>query len=675
MIVKYYLNRIWLAISIFIGVVGFTEAARVELAWQPSEDSVRGYNVYRSQAPSQQASVILNSAPLTNPVYQDRSVYRGVLYYYSVTAVGLDGQESAHSNRVAVIAGEQADLEIEVDPPRELVAGTRATFELNVSNHGGGPNGSILRVVLMRPSQLEWESWSGLDWVCGDTPLRVECESEASLLPGDSSSFSVSFRVDPQVESDVSVQVELWSADGIAQRLTHRITDVRYGLYLPCYLTSESGFSAISLTNHSDSPASLDLTVFDRQGFALAPSGQRISLNPGSQHVELSYERRPFDASQPPTAWLGLLSDNPGVGGLFQFGDRRLAQLDGTRLFTEAQREIFFPRVLAGETAFLEQPAQTYLDIVNPSQSEVKLKLELVQTAARPGRGLVQEVTVRRAALVTLGPKAVLQARPEEIFGVVEEKGGYIRAQALEGDGVIGFERIALGVGSSTVGIGASSSHDTTLHSAQIAQSRSVFTHLDLINTSHRTRSVELLATGELGQLLAPPVFLVLGPGELLTQTLDQIFEFAGSEPISGSLEIRADASGIVGNIIFGDPASLQFAASLPLQGEPLRRLAFDYLASTDEFFTGLAIFNPGYGTAAIDLEVLDSEGALLARAQLELGPRHRISRTLAELVPEVKGRIGGYVRLESSQPVVAQQMFGHRKLHFLSSVPASPLH
>jgi fibronectin type 3 domain-containing protein len=74
----------------------------VTLEWSASVTRVKGYNVYRSEAPSLNYSR-LNSALDSQTGFTDVSVESGRTYYYVTTAVSTAGVESSYSNRVEAI--------------------------------------------------------------------------------------------------------------------------------------------------------------------------------------------------------------------------------------------------------------------------------------------------------------------------------------------------------------------------------------------------------------------------------------------------------------------------------------------------------------------------------------------------------------------------------------------
>ena len=71
---------------------------RVLLTWNPSSSVIKGYNVYRGVHPGGPYSRIAEIVPGTS--YHDGWVSSGQVYYYVVTAIGLNSAESGYSNEV-----------------------------------------------------------------------------------------------------------------------------------------------------------------------------------------------------------------------------------------------------------------------------------------------------------------------------------------------------------------------------------------------------------------------------------------------------------------------------------------------------------------------------------------------------------------------------------------------
>lgn len=72
----------------------------IDLIWEPDiEEDLAGYNVYRREENGPPAK--LNSELVKTPAYRDSKVIAGKNYFYSVSAVDVRGNESAHSEEVS----------------------------------------------------------------------------------------------------------------------------------------------------------------------------------------------------------------------------------------------------------------------------------------------------------------------------------------------------------------------------------------------------------------------------------------------------------------------------------------------------------------------------------------------------------------------------------------------
>jgi fibronectin type 3 domain-containing protein len=68
----------------------------IDLTWSPNSDAeLAGYNVYRREEDGQ--AVKINPELAKIPTYRDGNIQPGKKYFYSITAVDLRGNESAHS--------------------------------------------------------------------------------------------------------------------------------------------------------------------------------------------------------------------------------------------------------------------------------------------------------------------------------------------------------------------------------------------------------------------------------------------------------------------------------------------------------------------------------------------------------------------------------------------------
>ena len=82
---------------------GVAQAAHnVYLTWEPGEGSPVGYNIYRSTVQAGPFAEI-NSSLDSSTNYTDYTVVSGTTYYYVVTEVNAQGEESAYSNEAQAI--------------------------------------------------------------------------------------------------------------------------------------------------------------------------------------------------------------------------------------------------------------------------------------------------------------------------------------------------------------------------------------------------------------------------------------------------------------------------------------------------------------------------------------------------------------------------------------------
>ncbi len=149
-----------------------------------------------------------------------------------------------------------------------------------------------------------------------------------------------------------------------------------------------------------------------------------------------------------------------------------------------------------------------------------------------------------------------------------------------------------------------------------------------------------------------------------------------GASGLVGSLVIEASAPGLLGTVVFN---TADAAAALPLQSAPFNEAVFAQVAELDDFFTGLALFNPPGpvqpglkgvppGTAQVTVTVLNPDGTQVGSSTVSLADGARMAQVVTELVSEAAGIVGGSIRLSSTEAIYAQVIFG--RTGFLSVVP-----
>lgn len=511
----------------------------------------------------------------------------------------------------------------------------------------------------------------------GLAPLTVAFDGSTSVDPDGSiiayewdipaastkaSGISTSFTFDqPGV---YSVALTVTDDRGRSSTSWVRITVEAQRHYFPFYRALGGEFTGFAVSNHSAQTALLEWRLLSADGELQRPP-RVVEVAPGSQLALLGRELFELEAGSAQGGWIELRSDNPEIAGFFLYGNG--VALDGSVESLRYSRRLNFTRIYEGSNAYRGQPATTWLSIANPADEEVVLDLAL-HVRAIGGMGRAGLVTRRVSAGGYLG------ATVTELFGEgLNVQDGYIVVEVREGKGVTGFSLVQLAQGTTTLGLGAVAPEEssTRLYSAQLAAVGGLlYTNLRLVNLSGESRKLSLVGVDRNGEPFGPPAEVELSPGDALQEDVVQLLGLGSLSVVLGSLQVVADGPGVVGDVVFGDP-NFRYAAALPLQIRLVSRALFSHVANIPgEFYTGLAIHNPGSRSASVRIDVHRSDGGLAGSQVVEMLPGHRLSQTLTEWVPGVDGVIGGYVRIESSEPLVLQQLFGDFLQTHLAAVP-----
>jgi fibronectin type 3 domain-containing protein len=84
----------------------FSSTKTAYLNWDNNQDQVVGYNIYRTTT-SRMNYQKLNSSPLLQTYYVDKNLDSDTRYYYVITAVDIQNNESNYSKEVAEDEGNE----------------------------------------------------------------------------------------------------------------------------------------------------------------------------------------------------------------------------------------------------------------------------------------------------------------------------------------------------------------------------------------------------------------------------------------------------------------------------------------------------------------------------------------------------------------------------------------
>ncbi len=458
--------------------------------------------------------------------------------------------------------------------------------------------------------------------------------------------------------------------------------------YIPLYsggnLSGQFGelqqFTGFAVTNYGSQAADLVLEARDRDGnllnFAVNPSAEGVQ--PETQMAKLGNQVFGIGFSDRQEGWIRLRSTQPDIASFFMIGNGLSGpqnRLDGSIALRHQSQKLYFTRLYEGNAVFPSdaglKAAKSFISLANPNAEPISVTFKEYGS----GGSMVRQ-TVR-----TIKALGVLTESLAVLFNTqVSFSDGFVEAE-VSGPGAVGFELIQ--VGNTLMGLNAvSDASFTDSYSAQLAHGEGIiFTSLKLINTTGVTKTVTLTAF-----LMQPDGSVTtlteereLGGRQSLQHSVQDIFDLSGSAGlVEGSLRVECPGGGVIGDVIFGDPNTVKYAAALALQSSPFTRAIFSQISNAGDAFTGLALLNPNASEVEIDVDVYDRNGDPVGDpARVPLGPWQRISRLLEDsetFVPESADLIGGYIIISANKPIVAQELFGNATLDYLAAVPPEPI-
>jgi len=440
-------------------------------------------------------------------------------------------------------------------------------------------------------------------------------------------------------------------------------------MFFPYYDLAADCFNGFAVSNIGTSMGILKFSAFTNGGdLAIAPRNPSMwYLLATEQMARLAPEvfgAKPAGASQ--SYWIELEASSTQIGSFAQFGDG-VQMLDGAVPWSGLAKEIYFSRVYTGNGTFRGRTASTILAIANPGDQTCLTRFDLI--------GPDGHVTGHSQPYL-IGPKRVLQRDLSVFFAeeVGNHSGGYIRVRVESGEGVVAAAVVRLS-SNTTFSLNALYPESSmVLYSAQIASTPGYFTNIKLINSGDVTRTVAIRGVSNTGGSLGTPKTVELLAGSTYSEDVASLLGLASSAQMLGSLKVEADGPGVVGDVVFGEPGSLGYVAALPLQGTPFTKALFSHVANGLGYFTGLAIYNPNASSANVLIKIYSKDGVPIGQKLESIDAGERLSKLLPEIVSASAGQLGGYVVVESSAGIVAQELFASGNLKFLSSVPPAVL-
>jgi hypothetical protein len=183
----------------------------------------------------------------------------------------------------------------------------------------------------------------------------------------------------------------------------------------------------------------------------------------------------------------------------------------------------------------------------------------------------------------------------------------------------------------------------------------------------------QVLVESQMNEILTDGINQIVGK---LSGKSDDRTGNSASLSIEGYVKIESDGIRLIGSTTYQGRESRPFVAALPLVSDLQENIVFSHVASDDVYFTEIAIANPGNSGAAVNLELHNSEGAVMDSVTVSIPARQQQCYALTDYFSSIQGvnQTGGYVILSSNVPVAAISFFGTHSQSVLSAIPGQPV-
>ena len=358
--------------------------------------------------------------------------------------------------------------------------------------------------------------------------------------------------------------------------------------------------------------------------------------------------------------WVDVTTSVSGLTGFYLEGNDSLGFLDGSDL-SGIGSDLAIPIIeFGGGTT-------TDISIVNPETTEGSATIDFFK--ADGSKAAAESSTVKIPA------HGALQGPLNTLFTSIDFS--QVAALRMHSDRPMGcYATIYRQSDDSLIAIAGqdSSAPFKTLSFPQLAEGDPWSTSVGIHNVSSATSLLTLTAYKPDGTLFGPPtvkenpVSKQIGAGAVLRAKLKDLFGFGGSQE-SGWLKVEADDSSINGYVEYGAGNT---RALVPAQTRSFQKSIFSYQVLTGEYFTGLAILNPGSLATTIEVASLKNDGSLYGSLQRVLKPGQKEALVIQQWIPktsEAKAGEEGVVFIKADRETVATQLFGTNEFSALANI------
>ncbi len=194
-----------------------------------------------------------------------------------------------------------------------------------------------------------------------------------------------------------------------------------------------------------------------------------------------------------------------------------------------------------------------------------------------------------------------------------------------------------------------------------------------LLNPSADPVAVTLRLRTSAGAQAARDYGLTMPAFSTVSRTIEDIFAIPASSPGAGWLEVEGDGSAVVATALAIDPVS-GAAAATAMMPAGAGSWSMPFFIEDPQYYTGLAILNPGDTPVSIELSAYDPSGGLISTIPMVLENRHGKTLLVSQWIPTLPAESTGHIMIHASGPVSLLAYFGTDDGAALAAVPFSLL-
>jgi hypothetical protein len=612
----------------------------VTLSWDPnSESDLAGYRIYYGTS-SRTYDASIDAGMATTLTVTGLGLET---YYFSATAYNSSGAESPFSNEVVKIfqplpGTPNPDLPAITISHSPVITDSTATISWTTNKESGGR--IVFGETVDYGASLSQSGETGTSHTIRLTGLKPNAVYHYQVQSGDAEgnltiTSDLTFTTAPSLESIVA-QLALTYPHGIDSGIQ----------------TAETKDSGIVLTNSGQSPAYIRFTALSGSGAVVSGTGinnpAAIVLGPGQQISAL--DSHIFGEGIDAGARITAESSSPEVSGVFLIFDSMLNVMDGAAMAAAGLTDFILPK--------LEEDGFTRVSLLNPNGFPVDVTFYLLGPG---GNGNLKGQATR---LIEANGSLSADLFSDLFGGMSVDSGDYVRAHSSLR--IIPYEftgREARYLGALS-GLDAGSGA-TLLYAPQYVAGGYWRSEVSIVNLDSFPGVVTLRLIDQNGLQIGETVSKAIAARGKIHFEDPGFFNNNPGELTIGYLEIAGNGVRLAGSIALGDAERKEVAALLPLISLTEGSALIGQIASSDTYYTGIAILNPGNTASLVTLDFYSSDGTKEDSVQLSLPAGQRLSRLLPEYLPALagKGRMSGYIRISADAPFASYAFFGTHNL------------